>query len=489
MENLPDSNEQTIQKLEAKIAALQRENAILKNRIVRSPLSGNTVKVPESMRIIFDLAEQTVGDYFKNIIVDPSKATIDISGHRYVLVRASSLSIDFFQKLLDLYADKGKDEAIQIGRNFLFDIAHMIGMEDARNFHEVMKLKNPIEKLSAGPVHFAYSGWAYVDIDESSNPSPDDNFVMRFKHPFSFEADSWIRAGKKSDHPVCIMNSGYSSGWCEASFGIPLTTVEVTCRAKGDSTCSFIMAPPHRIHEHLEGHLHPDNHNEAFDVPLFFERKAAEEKIKSSLKEKEILLKEIHHRVKNNLQIISSLLRLQSAYINDEEMLKVVNDSRNRIKTMAIVHEKLYQTNLGSVNLGDYLHTVAESTDESYNVHQSDIRIRFENSEMPVQVKIDFAIPVGLIINEVFTNAYKYAFKEKSSGEIYLSLRHPSPNLLVIETGDNGRGMGEDVDMKTSETFGIELIRMLTEQLDGDVVLTKRNGTHFVFSFPIEQPE
>jgi two-component sensor histidine kinase len=183
------------------------------------------------------------------------------------------------------------------------------------------------------------------------------------------------------------------------------------------------------------------------------------------------------------------LLRLQSAYINDEEMLKVVNDSRNRIKTMAIVHEKLYQTNLGSVNLGDYLHTVAESTDESYNVHQSDIRIRFENSEMPVQVKIDFAIPVGLIINEVFTNAYKYAFKEKSSGEIYLSLRHPSPNLLVIETGDNGRGMGEDVDMKTSETFGIELIRMLTEQLDGDVVLTKRNGTHFVFSFPIEQPE
>ena len=105
---------------------------------------------------------------------------------------------------------------------------------DARQFHSRMGVDDPIERLSAGPIHFAHSGWAYVEILPESSPSPDDDFVIMFDHPYSFESDSWLRAGKDADFPVCIMNAGYSSGWCEASFDTPLVASEILCKAKGD---------------------------------------------------------------------------------------------------------------------------------------------------------------------------------------------------------------------------------------------------------------
>ncbi|MEO6253910.1 MAG: V4R domain-containing protein, partial [Ferruginibacter sp.] len=252
------------------IADLEKENAMLR-RDFSSLSKGNSVKVPEPMQELFDVAEQTVNEYFRTLNMDPSKGTIEINDQRYVLVRASALSNDFLETIQRLYADRGEAEAMSIGKNFLFDIAHVIGMNDARNFHVKMNLTDPISKLSAGPIHFAYSGWAFVDILPESNPSPDENFYLIYNHPYSFEADSWIRAGKKSSTPVCIMNAGYSSGWCEESFGIALTAAEVTCTAKGDEHCTFIMSPPHKIQEHLE-RFNKDNKNkyskkEQYEIP------------------------------------------------------------------------------------------------------------------------------------------------------------------------------------------------------------------------------
>jgi len=126
---------------------------------------------------------------------------------------------------------KGTEKAVHITRGILFDIAYTVGKMDARNFHEKMNLHDPIEKLSAGPIHFSHSGWAFVDIFPESTPSPDENYCLVYDHPFSFESDAWIRAGKAATFPVCVMNAGYSSGWCEASFGIELTAVEIACRA------------------------------------------------------------------------------------------------------------------------------------------------------------------------------------------------------------------------------------------------------------------
>ncbi len=268
-----------------RISELEQENAMLKRDFSSLP-HGDSVKVPEAFKPLFDIAQQTVNEYFRHLKMDPTKGTIEINDQRYVLVRASALSKDFLDTIQNLYADRGESEAMAIGKNFLFDIAHVIGMNDARNFHVKMNFTDPIAKLSAGPVHFAYSGWAFVDILPESSPSPDENFYLIYNHPYSFEADSWIRSGKRSDTPICIMNAGYSSGWCEESFGIPLTAVEVSCMAKGDEHCTFIMSPPHKIQEHLE-RFHSQStmaikKTEQYEIPTFFERKSVEEEMQKS---------------------------------------------------------------------------------------------------------------------------------------------------------------------------------------------------------------
>lgn len=268
--------------LENKVKLL--ENELKKFRF--NSQNESAVSVPENLKPIFDKAQSTVQNYFKDLILDPSHGTITIGDQRYLLIRAASLSIDFAGTIKTLYSNRGENEATLIGNDILFDVSHSIGINDAKAFHHKMGLKDPISKLSAGPIHFAYSGWAFVDILAESNPSPDDNYFLIYNHPFSFEADSWIRAGKKSKMPVCIMNSGYSSGWCEESFGIPLTAVEITCKAKGDDKCTFIMAPPHKIKEHLNKYLIDTEliykQKVNYIIPSFFERKKAEENLKNA---------------------------------------------------------------------------------------------------------------------------------------------------------------------------------------------------------------
>lgn len=258
-------------------------NAAATNRAGTFRPTGHTVSVPEKIRPLFEEAQRTVGEYFSRLTFNPTHGTIEIQDERYVLVRASALSHDFLTTVQQLYADRGAQEALAIGKDFLFDIAHVIGVNDARRFQQEMHLTEPIAKLAAGPVHFAYSGWAFVEILPESNPTPDSGFFLLYRHPYSFEADSWIRARKKSKTPVCVMNAGYSSGWCEESFGLPLTAVEVTCKAKGDPHCTFLMAPPHRIQEHLAQYTRqtarPAAKKPKYDIPTFFERKKLEEQL------------------------------------------------------------------------------------------------------------------------------------------------------------------------------------------------------------------
>ncbi len=244
---------------------------------------GDSVIVPGGMRSIFEQAEQTVREYFENVHADSTQGTIEIAGERYLLLRASALSVNFLEFVTQLYAERGPKEAFAVGKNLLFDLSHIIGLSDARNFHKKMNLDDPIAKLSAGPVHFSHTGWALVEILPESSPSPDENFFLSYNHPYSFEADSWLAAGKKPDSPVCIMNAGYSSGWCEASFDIELTAVEVECRAQGHDKCKFIMSPPHRIKEHLaryeKGRADQGEAERTYNIPDFFERKRSEEEL------------------------------------------------------------------------------------------------------------------------------------------------------------------------------------------------------------------
>jgi PAS domain S-box-containing protein len=217
-----------------------------------------TVRVPEALEPLFEQAQSYVSRYFADQTSEPERARIEIAGQRYVLVRAGALSVEFYELVKRLYARA--DEAQSVAHGLLFDLAHAMGLSDAGTFAERMDVRDPIARLSAGPIHFAYAGWAFVDISAESAPSADSEYYLLYDHPYSFESDSWLAAGKAAEHPVCVMNSGYSSGWCEHAFGVPLVASEILCRAKGDATCRFIMAPPDRIEQRIRSYVerHPD---------------------------------------------------------------------------------------------------------------------------------------------------------------------------------------------------------------------------------------
>jgi two-component sensor histidine kinase/predicted hydrocarbon binding protein len=466
---------ENIKTLKKRIKDLEKENELLKKKKDVFYTSKKTVKTPNEIAPIFDKASEIVKNYFQTFNADPSLSKIEVNGQRYVLMRAESLANDFFKNILNLYSDRPKQEAIRIGRNLLFDFAHLIGIEDAKNFHQKMKLKDPISKLSAGPVHFAYTGWAFVDILPDSKPSPDDNFYLKYNHPYSFEADSWIKSKEKTDFPVCSMNAGYSSGWCEQSYGIELTSVEISCRAKGDKHCTFIMAPPHKIGEYLTKEEQKLKSKKKYDVPLFFERKKTEEKISHTLKEKETLLREIHHRVKNNLQIISSLLKLHADKANDHNFSGLVEESQNRIISMALIHEMLYaNSDLSKINVAQYTKSLFEKLQSTYNKGFVKLKIKIPTD---FYFEIDKMIPIGLILNETMSNSFKYAFQNKK-GEISISI---TKNALVIS--DNGIGIFKSATKKTNASFGLQLIDLLAEQIDAKVEIKSDKGTSFEFTF------
>jgi PAS domain S-box-containing protein len=251
--------------------------------------SRKTVNVPKELTEVFLKSQKLVENYFSKKRETPCKGTIEIVGQRYILIRAASMSVEFFEVVKKLYADKSDKEALALARDLLFDVAHAIGVADARNFHAKMNLRTPIEKLSVGPVHFAYSGWGVVDILPESNPVPDENYFLIYNHPYSFESQAWQATGRKATFPVCIMNAGYSSGWCEESFGIPLVAAEIMCQARGDDHCRFIMGHPDKISDYIDAYLTKNPHvaksMARFEDTGFFKKK----KYEDELRHKELL--------------------------------------------------------------------------------------------------------------------------------------------------------------------------------------------------------
>ncbi len=220
----------------------------------------DSVKVPPDLESVFAQAQEYVSKYFQSREDSPARGTITIGGERYILVRAASMSVHFLDFVKNMYPALDEREALEASTRVLFDIAHAIGNADARAFHKATGMETPVAKLSTGPVHFAFTGWAFVDISGESVPTPDESFYLLYDHPHSFEADSWIERRERTDFCTCAMSAGYSSGWCEESFSIDLVAHEILCRSRGDDTCRFIMAPPERIHQHIDDYVrrHPE---------------------------------------------------------------------------------------------------------------------------------------------------------------------------------------------------------------------------------------
>ena len=215
------------------------------------------------------------------------------------------------------------------------------------------------------------------------------------------------------------------------------------------------------------------------------ERRRAEELIKASLREKEAMLKEIHHRVKNNLQVTSSLLRLQTSAIDDPSVREMFEETQARIRSMALVHEKLYQsTNLSEIDFSEYIRDLGTLLLQSSA--QTD-RITINVTGQAMVLSIDIAVPCGLVVNELLSNALKHGFPGGRHGVIQVQL-HSDDGGRTIIVRDDGIGMPPNVDIESAETLGLRLVRALAQQIDGNVAIDGgKVGSAFVFTFPSER--
>lgn len=212
------------------------------------------------------------------------------------------------------------------------------------------------------------------------------------------------------------------------------------------------------------------------------ERQRAETAMRASLQEKEVLLKEIHHRVKNNLQMIYSLLSLQSQYADDPTTLEALRDSQNRIRSMALIHEKLYQsTNLADIDFGEYLRSLASHLHRSYAVKDRNVRLIV--STAPIRLGIDTALPCALIASELISNALKHAFVGRPEGVLRVNIGTDDRGTIRLEVEDNGVGLRHESETSSPVTLGMQLVDGLVRQLNGTLTTDDTQGTRFVIAF------
>jgi PAS domain S-box-containing protein len=215
-------------------------------------------------------------------------------------------------------------------------------------------------------------------------------------------------------------------------------------------------------------------------------RKQAQNKLTASLKEKEVLLKEVHHRVKNNMQVISSLLSLQSQHIKDKESLTMFQESQNRIRAMALIHEKLYTSeDLAHIDIAGYIHSLTHQLITTYRTIAS--RVNMDIAITDIFLTITTAIPCGLIINELVTNALKHAFPHQQKGTITVSMTPSTNDRLILTVSDTGIGFPKEIDFRNTTTLGMQLVTSLVEQLEGTITLDRSEGTRFRIKFRAQE--
>lgn len=202
--------------------------------------------------------------------------------------------------------------------------------------------------------------------------------------------------------------------------------------------------------------------------------------INKALKEKELLVREVHHRVKNNFQIVSSLLELQTKGIEDEKALMLANEGKNRVKSMALIHQKLYQNEDGLIDFNEYTHLLVK---ELTSLYASNIKVETNIEAENMRFDVDTAIPLGLIINELITNAYKYAFVADKTGKLNITIIRLDNKNYKLTVSDNGQGLDSNFDIKKIKSLGLRLVSRLVKQLHGTLTFTKNDGAHFEIIF------
>lgn len=215
------------------------------------------------------------------------------------------------------------------------------------------------------------------------------------------------------------------------------------------------------------------------------DRKQKEDRIQTALREKDILLGEVHHRVKNNLQVIHSLLDLQSSKITDEAALRLLKESQNRIRSMSLIHQTLYESkDFARVDFGSFLDTLAPTLVASYSVDPGRVALSIAATE--VSLPIVAAIPCGLIVNELVSNALKHAFPDGRRGLIAIELKSDPPNRVSLSVSDDGSGIPESLDISNSMTLGLQLVTLLSDQLGARLTVHRSKPTSFTLQFEVD---
>jgi PAS domain S-box-containing protein len=209
-----------------------------------------------------------------------------------------------------------------------------------------------------------------------------------------------------------------------------------------------------------------------------------EERIRASLREKHVLLGEIHHRVKNNLQIVCSLLGLQAARAGDPAVQDLLRDSQNRIHSMALIHQTLYGSDdFDRVDFALFIDTLLPALTRSYGIDPHHIAVRVDVE--PVRLPIDIAVPCGLMVNELISNAMKHAFRNRRRGEVRIALTRQIGNEALLSVSDNGIGLPAHLDVRNTDTIGLQLVALLADQLDGEISIHRSGPTRISLRFPI----
>jgi len=243
----------------------------------------------------------------------------------------------------------------------------------------------------------------------------------------------------------------------------------------------------------VRSYKNPDLYNQADldilafvseEIALAIEQKRADDQIKRDLEEKEILIKEVHHRVKNNMQIISSMLKLQSRYITDEAALDLFKNSQNRVRSMALIHERIYRSkDLSSVDFGEYVESLLRSLIMNFEITSS--KIKMDINCHNVSVKMDQAIPLGLIVSELISNALKHGFKNGNEGHLRVYLNHQEGKEYQLVVANSGKIDPANINFDNPGTLGLQLIKALTTQLHGEIKCELEEDTRFIITFDV----
>ncbi len=401
---------------------------------------------------------------------------VDISiGLRDKLIKGELEEINFEKKYIHKLGHRVLiDITTSLVRNADGSPSHFITL--LQDISERRKIENEKQKQRA-KLNAIFESGSHI-IWTADRDSYLTSFNQNFKKFIRYAYDVEIKLGMSlMKDEILISSQEYNSFWMNkhenALNGVPQYFEAKLYNKEGSDVWYEIFLNPIF-----------DENNQVIEVSgighNITEKIVADEKIKHSLQEKDILLKEVHHRVKNNLQVISSILNLQSSYIKDQNTLNILRESQNRIKSMAFIHECLYQTkDFSSINFSEYIVNLTSNLVNTY----SDFEIKQEFNLQSIFLNLDLAIPSGLIINELFSNALKYAFNStKKENIISIELYSEEENIKLV-ISDNGIGLPNNIDFRNTESLGLQLVVSLVDQLNGDIQMDNLNGTKYTIIF------